>query len=154
MKGKEFRLFKLRTMFKHSDNELLTISVGSKDKRITKIGYWLRKRKIDEIPQLLNVLMGEMSFVGPRPLVKEEIELYAKNYEPLLQVKPGLTDPASIKYFDENDLLSTKPNPITYYNQIILPEKIALSYSYLSKISFTNDLALIFKTIKQVWKSF
>ncbi len=122
------------------------ITVGG-DKRITGIGKILRKYKIDELPQLMNILKGEMSFVGPRPEVRKYVELYKSDYEKLLQMRPGITDPSSIKYSNEERVLSLSKNWEEDYVKRILPEKIMISSQYVNNHNILTDLKLIFKTI-------
>lgn len=144
-----FNLVKFRTMQTGADcGSLLT--VGNHDQRITKIGYWLRKYKLDELPQLWNILKGEMSFVGPRPEVGKYVALYTKKQKQILNVKPGLTDWASLKYIDENQLLADKDNPEEYYIQEIIPNKINENFKYLNHHNLWVDLKIIFLTIKKV----
>ncbi len=120
------------------------------DKRVTKIGKLLRKYKIDELPQLMNVLKGEMSFVGPRPEVIKYVKSYKQDYEKLLQIRPGITDPSSIKYSKEESVLSSSKNWEADYVKRILPEKIRLSSHYVDNHNLLTDLSLIFKTIFKV----
>ena len=117
------------------------------DNRVTKIGKFLRKYKIDELPQLINVLKGEMSFVGPRPEIKEYVQLFKSDYKKLLKIRPGITDPASIKYSNEEGILSLSKNWEEDYTKSILPEKIKLSLHYVDNHNFIIDLKLILKTI-------
>ncbi len=120
------------------------------DKRVTKIGKFLRKYKLDELPQLINILKGEMSFVGPRPEVRKYVELYKPDYEKLLQIRPGVTDPSSIKYSKEEIVLSLSNNWEEEYVKKILPEKIKLSSKYVDNHNILTDLKLIFKTIFRI----
>lgn len=147
--GKNFVIFhilKFRTM--EVDAEKMGGQLTkSKDPRITTIGRLLRKTKLDEIPQLINVFKGEMSFVGPRPEVPKYVEMFRKDYEELLQVRPGITDPASLKYRYETEILGASNDPEETYITQILPDKIALAKDYLKSSSFLFDLKLIFKTI-------
>lgn len=143
---KPFKVYKFRTM-KHATTEKGPRITVASDKRITRIGKFLRKYKIDELPQLFNVLKGEMSFVGPRPEVKEYVKLYKSEYEKLLKMRPGITDPASIVYSDEEVLLSLTESWEEEYKKRILPEKIALSLSYAENHNIITDLKLIIKTI-------
>jgi lipopolysaccharide/colanic/teichoic acid biosynthesis glycosyltransferase len=148
-KGKLFYLLKFRTMKPNSD-KLGQLTVGMKDPRITKIGYFLRKTKLDEFPQFLNVLFGEMSIVGPRPEVQEYVDLYSEEQRKILNVKPGITDYASLEYFDENRLLGESLNPKETYINEIMPHKIELNQKYLQNISLSQDLKIIFKTMKKI----
>ncbi len=114
---------------------------------MTKIGYALRKYKLDELPQLINVIKGEMSLVGPRPEVRKYVDLYTDEEKQVLEVRPGITDIASITYRNENDLLSQSDNPEEYYIKEIMPKKLKLSLNYISDRSFFSDINLIIKTI-------
>jgi lipopolysaccharide/colanic/teichoic acid biosynthesis glycosyltransferase len=122
------------------------------DPRITKIGKVLRKYKVDELPQLVNVLKGEMSFVGPRPEVPKYVNAYKKDYEKILKVKPGITDFATLEYIDEERLLKDAEDPEKVYLEKILPEKIKYYEKYIQEISFLTDLKLILKTILRIVK--
>ncbi len=141
-----FNIHKFRTMVVDAANNGPQITVGG-DKRVTKVGRFLRKYKIDEIPQLINVLIGEMSFVGPRPEVKKYVELYKSEYEKLLKIRPGITDPSSIKYSNEEGVLSLSINWEEEYVKRILPEKIKLSLDYADNYNIFNDIRTIFKTV-------
>ena len=132
-----------------AENKGPQITVGG-DKRVTKIGKFLRKYKIDDLPQLMNVLKGEMSFVGPRPEVSKYVKLYKQDYEKLLQIRPGITDPSSIKYSKEESVLSMSKNWEKDYVKRILPEKIKLSSHYVDNHNLLTDLNLIFKTIFEI----
>lgn len=144
--NKDFKLYKFRSMRVNSDKQGL-LTVGSKDSRITKAGYFIRKYKIDELPQLINVLKGDMSFVGPRPEVRRYVDLYSEEQMKVLSVRPGITDPASIKYRNENDLLSSASNPEQYYIQHIMPDKLKINIDYINKRTFFKDIKIIFQTI-------
>jgi lipopolysaccharide/colanic/teichoic acid biosynthesis glycosyltransferase len=147
--GKDFRpfqVYKFRTMVTGSDQRGPNVTVGW-DERITKIGRLLRKTKVDELPQLLNVLKGEMSLVGPRPEVKEYVDLYETEYRKLLTVRPGITDPASIQYSAEESVLASSPNWEEDYRRRILPDKIKLSLQYVENHSVITDVYLILKTV-------
>jgi lipopolysaccharide/colanic/teichoic acid biosynthesis glycosyltransferase len=146
--GKEFRpfwIYKFRTMRK-SLEQGPNITIGN-DPRITGIGRLLRQTKIDELPQLINILRGEMSFVGPRPEVPQYVQLYRREYQQILTVRPGLTDLASLKYRDEAALLANAENPEEEYVRRILPDKIKLARDYIQRASFFYDLRLILETI-------
>ena len=149
--GKTFRIFKFRSMVMDADKKGLAITVG-RDSRITRVGAVLRKTKIDELAQLLNVFLGQMSFVGPRPEVPKYVELYTPYQRQVLLVRPGITDYASIAYRNENDLLAGAPNPETMYIEQIMPDKIELNMKYLREISPLADIRLILKTIVAVIK--
>ena len=149
--GKTFRIFKFRSMVMDADKKGLAITVG-RDSRITRVGAVLRKTKLDELTQLLNVFLGQMSFVGPRPEVPKYVELYTPYQRQVLLVRPGITDYASIAYRNENDLLAGAPNPETMYIEQIMPDKIELNMKYLREISPLADIRLILKTIVAVIK--
>ena len=144
--GKPFRIFKFRTMVVDADKKGLSITVG-RDSRITRVGAFLRKTKLDELAQLLNVLCGQMSFVGPRPEVPRYVELYTPYQRQVLLVRPGITDYASIAYRNENDLLAGADDPERMYIETIMPDKIELNMKYLREISPLADLRLILKTV-------
>jgi lipopolysaccharide/colanic/teichoic acid biosynthesis glycosyltransferase len=143
---KSFKIYKFRTMENDAGEERPKITVGG-DSRITGMGKFLRKHKIDELPQLFNVLKGEMSFVGPRPEVKEYVQLFKSDYKKLLRIRPGITDPASIKYSDEESVLAFSEDWEEEYKKKILPEKIDLSLRYVENHDIMTDLKLILKTI-------
>ena len=149
--GKTFRIFKFRSMVMDADKKGLAITVG-RDSRITRVGAVLRKTKLDELAQLFNVLLGQMSFVGPRPEVPKYVELYTPYQRQVLLVRPGITDYASIAYRNENDLLAGAPNPEAMYIEQIMPDKIELNMKYLREISPLADIHLILKTIVAVIK--
>jgi lipopolysaccharide/colanic/teichoic acid biosynthesis glycosyltransferase len=144
--GKLFRIYKFRTMVADAENLGAQVSTGD-DPRITRIGAILRKYKIDELPQLFNVVIGEMSLVGPRPEVPRYVEAFKKDYEEILTVKPGITDFASLEYKDENELLKGSNNPEDKYLKEILPSKIEFYRKYLREQNLVTDLKLIFKTL-------
>ncbi|MGO1368560.1 sugar transferase [Senegalia sp. (in: firmicutes)] len=148
---KEFKIFKFRTMIQDSEKKGMQITVG-RDSRITKFGYVLRRTKIDELPQLINILIGDMSFVGPRPEVPKYIEMYTEQQQNILKIKPGITDLASIEYRDENTLLSDSNNPEETYIKEIMPRKIQLNVEYLRRFSIFYDIKIIIKTILAVMK--
>ena len=148
--GREFKILKYRTMRVGSD-KYSQITVG-KDERITKIGSFLRKYKLDEIPQLINVLIGDMSLVGPRPEVPKYVALYTDEQKEVLKVRAGITDYASIEFSDENDLLASEKNPEEAYIEKIMPKKIELNKKYLSEISVLTDIRIILLTIKKILK--
>ena len=143
--NKDFKLYKFRTMFLNSDSKGL-LTVGNNDKRITKLGYYLRKNKLDELPQLINVLNGTMSLVGPRPEVRKYVNLYNSEQKSILDVKPGITDLASIMYFNENEILANSVNPEQTYINEIMPIKLELNKQYINEMSLFTDLKIIFKT--------
>ena len=144
----DFWLYKFRTMQEESDHGSL-LTVGD-DMRITKTGTFLRKYKIDEFPQFLNILKGEMSIVGPRPEVRKYVALYTPEQMRVLSVRPGLTDYASIRYVNENELLAKSDNPEQTYIQEIMPDKLALNLQYIDEQSIWVDLRIIFKTLKAI----
>ncbi|HOE39184.1 MAG TPA: sugar transferase [Bacteroidales bacterium] len=147
--NKDFNIFKFRTMRPNSDRQGL-LTVGAKDSRITKIGVSLRKYKIDELPQLINVLIGNMSFVGPRPEVRKYVDLYNSEQKKVLTVKPGITDYASIKYSNENELLAKSKNPEKTYIEEIMPAKLELNLKYIKEASLLTDIKIIFKTFVKI----
>lgn len=151
--GKDFRNFKIlkfRSMRPDSDKKGL-LTVGSKDNRVTKVGYFIRKYKIDELPQLINVLVGDMSFVGPRPEVPKYVEMYNEEQRKVLSVRPGITDYASIEYRNENDILAKSDNPEQTYIDEVMPAKLKLNLRYISEMSFKTDLKIIFGTIFKIF---
>lgn len=148
--GKEFKIFKYRTMKVGSD-KYSQITVG-KDGRITKIGSFLRKYKLDEIPQLINVFIGDMSLVGPRPEVPKYVALYTDEQKEILKVRAGITDYASIEFSDENNLLALEEDSEKAYIEKIMPKKIELNKKYLSEISILTDIKIILLTIKKILK--
>lgn len=141
-----FQICKFRTMAADAERKGGPLTAG-RDPRITRVGSILRKTKIDELPQLINVLRGEMSFVGPRPEVPKYVELYREEYERLLTVRPGITDPASLKYRHESALLGESADPEATYVQEILPDKIRLGQEYIARQSLLLDLGLIVRTV-------
>ena len=149
--GVPFRLFKLRTMHINADR-MQIITVGERDPRITSVGFILRRFKLDELPQLINVLKGEMSLVGPRPELKKFTDLYTLEQRSVLAVRPGITDPASIHFRNENEMLEGKPDPIAYYVNEILPVKLSLNMKYLQDRSTLKDLRIIFMTALSIFK--
>jgi lipopolysaccharide/colanic/teichoic acid biosynthesis glycosyltransferase len=151
-KGDEiFKVFKFRTMRPDSFSKG-ALTVGSRDPRITNVGYYLRKYKLDELPQLFNVLFGDMSFVGPRPEVKKYTDLYNQAQKKVLTVRPGITDYASIKFRNENDLLSVSDNPEQLYIDKIMPEKLDINLKYINDNSLFKDIKIIFDTFYVIIK--
>ncbi|MBN3035349.1 MAG: sugar transferase [Bacteroidales bacterium] len=148
--GKEFWLLKFRSMHRNSMNKGLLTLPG--DPRITGAGRWLRKHKLDELPQLVNILSGRMSFVGPRPEVRKYVELYTESQKKVLTVRPGLTDPVSIAFADENGILERYADPEKAYIEEIMPSKIALNLKYIENRSFFKDLSVILKTLGRVFR--
>lgn len=145
-KGKEFKILKFRTMVVDAEKLGRQITVGN-DNRITKIGAFLRKYKIDELPQLINVFKGDMSLVGPRPEVPRYVNMYTDEQRKVLDVKPGITDLASIRYRDENELLGKAENPDEFYINTIMPDKLALNMEYINKSNIFFDIYIILQTI-------
>ena len=145
--GKEFELYKFRSMYVNAHEKGL-LTVGGKDNRITAIGFYLRKYKLDELPQLVNVLKGEMSMVGPRPEVKKYVDLYTEAQRRVLEVRPGITDNASIVFRNENDLLATAADPEEFYINVVMPKKIELNYEFINNRSIQQYFKIIIKTIR------
>lgn len=143
---KRFNILKFRTMIVNAESLGKQITIG-KDNRITKVGAILRKFKIDELPQLINVFKGDMSLVGPRPEVPKYVDMYNEEQKRVLKVRPGITDIASLRYKDENDILGKVENPEEYYINTIMPDKLKLNLEYIDKNNIIFDLFLIIKTI-------
>lgn len=148
--GKNFGLLKFRSMRKNAESKG-QLTVGMKDNRITRSGYFIRKYKIDELPQLVNVFLGEMSVVGPRPEVPKYVLLYNEEQQNVLSIKPGITDFASIEYVRENELLSASSDPEKTYIEEIMPAKLELNLKYLREQSFLTDMKIILQTIKAIF---
>jgi lipopolysaccharide/colanic/teichoic acid biosynthesis glycosyltransferase len=149
--GRLFHLFKFRTMQIEAD-KAMAITVGKRDARITRFGYYLRNFKLDELPQLINVVKGEMSLVGPRPELKKFVDLYTEQQRHVISVRPGLTDLASIEYRNENELLDGKTDPIDFYIHEIMPHKLELNLQYIQQQSLVLDFKIIFATIFSIFK--
>jgi len=149
LNGKDFRIFKFRTMFIGSDKAGL-LTVGGRDPRITKVGIFIRKYKLDELPQLINVLNGEMSLVGPRPEVRKYVAMYNVEQLKVLNVKPGITDYASIQYSDENELLAKSADPEKTYIDEVMPAKLLLNLKYINEICLLTDLKIIGLTVRKI----
>lgn len=149
--GKDFKLLKFRTMRPNADRQGLLITVGN-DQRITRIGGFLRKYKIDELPQLLNIIKGDMSVVGPRPEVRRYVELYDERQRRVLTVRPGLTDYASLQYISESELLAKSDDPEKTYIEEIMPAKLELNLQYIDNQSLKEDFKLIFQTLFSIFK--
>ena len=147
--NKDFRIFKFRSMRMGSDKGSL-VTIGGRDPRVTRSGYFIRKYKLDELPQLLNVLLGDMSLVGPRPEVRHYVYYWTPEQMHVLDVRPGITDPASIKFRNENELMEKADNPEDYYINVIMQEKIKLYLEYVDNASFFYDIKLIFMTFKVI----
>jgi lipopolysaccharide/colanic/teichoic acid biosynthesis glycosyltransferase len=148
-KGNPFSLFKFRTMTKNADKSG-KLTVGMKDARITRTGYFIRKYKLDEFPQFINVLIGQMSIVGPRPEVKEYVDLYNDEQRKILNVKPGITDYASIEYFNENELLGNSTDPQKTYIEEVMPAKLALNKKYVDNASLSTDIKIMWLTFLKI----
>jgi lipopolysaccharide/colanic/teichoic acid biosynthesis glycosyltransferase len=147
--SKDFNLLKFRTMYAGTDKKGL-LTVGDNDRRITRIGYFLRKYKLDELPQLFNIIKGDMSIVGPRPEVRKYVQLYNEHQRNVLKVRPGLTDYASIEYIAESELLAQSDDPEYTYIQDIMPKKIELNLKYIENQSLRLDFELIVKTLLKI----
>lgn len=143
--NKDFRIFKFRSMRVGSDKGSL-VTIGGRDPRITRSGYIIRKLKLDELPQLINVFIGDMSLVGPRPEVRHYVNYWTPEQMHVLDVRPGITDPASIKFRNENELMEKAEDPEKYYIEVIMQEKLRLYLEYVDNHSFWGDIGLIFKT--------
>lgn len=141
---REFRLLKFRSMIDGNIGAQITCG---QEARITRVGKSIRKLKLDELPQMWNVFCGDMSFVGPRPEVPAFVAKFRSDYEEILKVRPGITDPASIRYRSESEILANVSDPILYYTEVILPEKIRISKEYVRSASFWKDISVIFQTI-------
>ncbi len=149
-KGADFKLIKFRTMNLDSDKKGL-LTVGGRDARITNVGYFLRKYKLDELPQLINVLFGSMSLVGPRPEVRKYVELYTEDQKKVLDVKPGITDFASLDYFNENELLAKSSNPEETYINEVMPAKLELNKRFIENRSNSVYFSIIFRTMGKIF---
>ena len=147
--NKDFRIFKFRSMRVGADKGSL-VTIGGRDPRITRSGYFIRKYKLDEFPQLINVFLGEMSFVGPRPEVRHYVNYWTPEQMHVLDVRPGITDPASIKFRNENELMEKAEDQVDYYINVIMQEKIKLYLEYVENASFWYDIKLIFQTFKVI----
>lgn len=147
--GIPFAIYKFRSMRTDADKHGL-ITVGGRDPRITRIGYYIRKYKIDELPQLWNVLVGDMSLVGPRPEVQKYVDLYTEEQRKVLSVRPGITDYASIEYVDENILLAKSDDPDRTYVEVVMPAKIVLNMKYINNKSLKEYFKIIFLTLAKI----
>jgi putative undecaprenyl-phosphate galactose phosphotransferase len=147
--GIDFNLFKFRSMVVDADKKGL-ITVGGRDPRITRSGYFIRKYKLDELPQLINVLLGDMSLVGPRPEVRKYVDLYTDEQQKVLSVKPGITDYASIEYMDENEILGKSNDPEKTYIEEIMPEKIKYNMKYIQNKNVSEYFKIIFLTLLKI----
>jgi lipopolysaccharide/colanic/teichoic acid biosynthesis glycosyltransferase len=149
LNGRDFKLWKFRTMRIGADQKGL-LTVGGRDPRVTRVGYYLRKYKLDELPQLFNVFVGEMSLVGPRPEVRRYVDLYSQDQRQVLSIRPGITDYASIAYSNENDLLAASSDPEKTYIEEIMPAKLALNKKYMDEKDVWKDLRILFITVGKV----
>ena len=149
--NKDFRIFKFRSMRVGADKGSL-VTIGGHDPRVTRSGYFIRKFKFDELPQLINVFIGDMSLVGPRPEVRHYVDYWTPEQMHVLDVRPGITDPASIKFRNENELMGLADDPEKFYIEVIMQEKIRLYLEYVESHSFLGDIGLIFKTFWTIVK--
>lgn len=147
--NQDFKILKFRTMVVDAEKQGMQLTVG-RDRRITKVGSFLRRTKLDEFPQLINVLKGEMSFVGPRPEVRKYVELYTEEQRNVLRIRPGITDLASVTYKDESTLLGQSDDPEKTYINVIMPEKLRLNLEYIRKFSILYDIKMILKTLSEI----
>lgn len=145
----DFRLFKFRSMRPDSDRQGL-ITVGGHDPRVTRSGYYIRKYKLDELPQLINVFIGDMSLVGPRPEVRKYVDMYTPAQMRVLSVRPGITSLASIRYRNENEILAEAEDPDRCYIERVMPDKLAIDLEYVGKANLWNDIKLIFSTFREI----
>ncbi|MFN2422960.1 MAG: sugar transferase [Cryomorphaceae bacterium] len=148
--GRLFGMFKFRTMRPFSEKEG-KLTVGSKDPRVTRVGYILRKYKLDELPQLINVLKADMSLVGPRPEVPEYVAMYTPEQRRVLEVRPGITDYASLRYFHESELLASSADPEQTYIREVMPAKLALNLEYIRRRSFLGDIKVLIITVSRIF---
>ncbi|MCH2199525.1 MAG: sugar transferase [Flavobacteriales bacterium] len=146
---REFRIYKFRSMYKDTESSG-QLTIGGKDPRVTKSGYFIRKYKIDEFPQLLNVLAGDMSIVGPRPEVPKYVKYYSEEQLEVLSVRPGMTDPASIEFINEDEVLGKSEDPEKTYIEEILPQKLTLQLGYVKKSGLVYDIKLIMQTLGKI----
>lgn len=147
--NKDFKLYKFRSMRVGADKAGL-ITVGGRDPRVTRSGYYIRKYKLDELPQLINVFLGDMSLVGPRPEVRKYVDLYTPEQMHVLDVRPGITDKASILYCHENELLAGADDPEAFYREVVMQDKLKINLEYVRNRSFWGDIKLIFNTIFKI----
>ena len=148
-KNRDFRIFKFRSMRVGADKMGL-ISVGGHDPRVTRSGYFIRKYKLDEFPQLINVFIGDMSLVGPRPEVRKYVDLYTSEQMQVLDVRPGVTSLASIRYRNENELLEKVEDSDQYYINVVMQDKLAIDLEYIRNVSFGYDIRLVFQTFWEI----
>lgn len=149
--NKDFQIFKFRSMRVGSDKKGL-ITVGGHDPRVTRSGYYIRKYKLDEFPQLINVFIGDMSLVGPRPEVRKYVDMYTPEQLRVLDVRPGITSLASLRYRNENELLAQAEDPDRCYVEKVMPDKLAIDLEYVPKANLLTDIKLIFETIASIIK--
>lgn len=149
--NRNFKLLKFRSMRPDADKKGL-LTIGGRDPRITRAGYYLRKTKLDELPQLFNILSGQMSIVGPRPEVRKYVDLYNAEQLKVLDARPGLTDYASLEYINESEILSTHEDPEKAYIEIIMPAKLELNLKYIRERSMEKDIQIILKTVNLIFK--
>ena len=147
--NKDFRIYKFRSMKVGADKQEL-ITVGGHDPRITRSGYFIRKYKLDEFPQLINVFVGDMSLVGPRPEVRKYVDMYTPEQMHVLDVRPGVTSLASIRYRNENELLDKAEDPDQFYIDVVMQDKLAIDLEYVQNASFWYDIKLIFRTFWEI----
>ena len=147
--NRDFRLYKFRSMRVGSDKKGL-ITVGGHDPRVTRSGYYIRKYKLDEFPQLINVFTGDMSLVGPRPEVRKYVDMYTPEQMRVLTVRPGITSLASIRYRNENDILAAAEDPDRCYIEQVMPDNLAIDLEYVDRASLWNDILLIFSTFREI----
>lgn len=147
--NRDFRLYKFRSMRPDADKGSL-ITIGGRDPRVTRSGYYIRKYKLDEFPQLINVLKGEMSLVGPRPEVRKYVDMYTPQQMKVLSVKPGITSLASIRYRNENEILAAADDPDRCYIEQVMPDKLRIDLEYVGNASLANDIRLILSTFKEI----
>ncbi|HHV38505.1 MAG TPA: sugar transferase [Tepidimicrobium sp.] len=149
--GRRFKIYKFRTMIVDAEAKGMQLTVDG-DNRITRSGHFLRKYKIDELPQLINVLIGDMGFVGPRPEVPKYVAMYNEKQKEILKIRPGITDIASIRYRDENAILAQSRDPEQTYINEIMPDKLRLNFKYIENMSVIYDIRLIFETVLKIVK--
>ena len=147
--NRDFRLYKFRSMRPDADKGSL-ITIGGRDPRVTRSGYYIRKYKLDEFPQLINVLKGDMSLVGPRPEVRKYVDMYTPQQMKVLSVRPGITSPASIRYRNENEILAAADDPDRCYIEQVMPDKLRIDLEYVGNASLANDIRLILSTFKEI----
>lgn len=147
--NRDFRLFKFRSMRPNSDR-LGLITIGGRDPRVTRSGYYIRKYKLDELPQLINVFIGDMSLVGPRPEVRKYVDMYTPEQLHVLDVRPGITSLASIRYRNENDILAAADDPDRAYIEQVMPDKLAIDLQYVTRANLLTDIRIIFSTFSAI----